>query len=139
MKAIYLLIMTVLFSVKMYAQAATKADSSILALKAYCERQTRPSALMREENVQGVLILGFKVDSNKKISDIHFLKPLTIQYDSEAIRVLRSYTKDMSLPPADYSIAVEFLITDGRKPKPIPFDKSLYPNFLFEADIIAIN
>jgi hypothetical protein len=91
---------------------------------------------MTEQNIQGVLILGFKVDSNRKISDTHFLKPLTLEYDSEAIRVLRSYSKDISLPPADYSIAVEFLILHGKKPKPIPFDKSIYPNFLFEVDII---
>ena len=139
MKTGYLTIIALLFFVKVYPQQ-TKADSSVLALKTYLQRRTLPSAEMREKNIQGLVIIGLKIDSNKKIADIHFLKSSTEQYNRNATNVLKSYTKEVLLPPAEYSIAFEFLLLFGKTEiVTIPFDKSSYPNFLFEVDIIYNN
>jgi hypothetical protein len=140
MKTGYLTIIALLSFVKGYSQQIAKADSSVLALKTYLQRRTLPSAEMREQNIQGLVIMGFKIDSNKKMTDLHFLKSSTEQYNSNVTNVLTSYTKEVLLPPAEYSIAFEFLLLFGKTKKvTIPFDKSLYPNFLFEVDIIYNN
>ena len=137
MKAIYLTITALLIFFSAQSQETIKTDSTVAALKTYLARHIRPSAIMMEKNIQGRSIIGFKIDDDKKISYIHFLKPLTNEYDNEVSRVLKLYPQDMLLPPAEYSISVQFLI-EKRKYKSAPFDKSIYQNFLFDLDIVSI-
>ena len=145
MRSIYLTVIALLFFVSVYSQEAkkadsTKANSSVLALKKYLDMRTLPSAVMREQDIQGLVIVGFKIDSNKKITDIQFLKSSTKEYNGRVTRVLTEYTKDVLLPPDEYSIAFEFLLLHGKPEiKTIPFDKSIYQNFLFEVDVIYSN
>lgn len=136
MKAIYLTITALLFFTIAHSQETTKTDSTVAALKGYLAKHIRPSAIMMENHIQGRAIIAFKINDEKKISDIHFLTPLTNEYDDEIERVLKLYPQDMLLPSAEYSISVQFLIKD-REYKSAPFDKTSYQNFLFDLDIVS--
>ena len=136
MKAIYLTITALLIFFSAQSQETIKTDSTVAALKTYLAKHIRPSPIMMEKHIQGRSIIAFKIDDDKKISDIHFLKPLTTEYDNEVSRVLKLYPEDMLLPSAEYSISVQFLI-ENRKYKGAPFDKSVYQNFLFDLDIVS--
>jgi hypothetical protein len=136
MKAIYLTITALLIFTSAHSQETSKNDSTVAALKTYLVKYIRPSPIMMEKHIQGRSVIAFKIGADKKITGIHFLKPLTNEYDDEVARVLKLYPQDLLLPPAEYSISVQFLI-ENRKYKSAPFDKSVYQNFLFDLDIVS--
>jgi TonB family protein len=139
MKALYLTIITLLFFVKAHSQDVVKADPTVEALRIHLAKNIHPSAIALENGVQGRVIITFKIDDNKKISDINIAESLTKECDAEVLRVIKGYTKAVLLPNGVYTIGVQFLIKNRKKSGgDIPLDKSLYQNFLFDISVITI-
>ena len=139
MKPLFLTIIALLFFVKAQSQEAAKTDSTVVALKTYLERKTRPSAPAVEDRIQGTVVIGFKIDDNKNIADLHIVKSFTKDCDGVVLDVMGRYRQPLSLPAAEYTLGVHFLIEGGRrKITTVPFDKSIYQNYLFDVDIKSI-
>jgi len=136
MKTLSLAIIALLFFAKAYSQEPISADSTAVKLRNFFERNTHPPAVAVEDHVQGTVVIGFKVNEDRSITDIQVLKSLNPACDKEALRVFHDYRQPISLAPAEYTAGVSFLrlnkkgISDAA-----PFDKSPYKNFLFEASI----
>jgi TonB family protein len=138
MKRLYLTIIALLFFAGAHAQETAKSDSLVASLKIYLEKNLRPPAVAIENNVQGTVVIGFKIDDNKNITDIQVVKSLSRECDAEALRVFRGYRQPIPLSSAEYTAGITFLIENGkRKKKVIALDKSAYQNFLFEVNVIS--
>jgi TonB family protein len=140
MKTLSLTIIVLLFFVKAHSQETASTDSAIVNLKTFFKRQAHPPAVAVENNVQGTVVISFKIDDDKNITDIHVEKSLSSECDKEALRVFYAYHQPISLPPAEYTVGVTFLMVNkkGLSVTP-PFDKSPYKNFLFEVEIIHMS
>jgi len=137
MKTLYITIITLFLFTGAYAQETAKVDSaSVVKLKTFLSGHILPVAVSVENNVQGVTIVGFKIDENKNITDVHVVKSLSPEFDAEVLREFQKYHQTILLPPSEY-IAGVWLMIDNKKPKqPItPVDKSLYPNYLFDVTV----
>jgi TonB family protein len=138
MKTLCLTIIVLLFFARVHAQETASADSAVIGLKTYLAKNVRPPAIAMENHVQGTVIINFKIDDNKNITDFHVVKSLSRECDAEVLRIFQAYHKPISLPPAEYTSGITFLIESGkRKGKVGLFDKSLYQNFLFELNVIS--
>jgi Gram-negative bacterial TonB protein C-terminal len=139
MKTTCLTIITLLFLAKAYAQETVKMDSTVAALQTYLLKRTLPPAVMVENHVQGTVVVGFKIDDNKNITDLYIVKSFARECDASVLRTMSSYAQTLSLPTADYTAGIHFLIEDSQhKIKTVPFDKSIYQNYLFDVDIRSI-
>ncbi len=139
MKVTCLTIMTLLFLAKTYAQETVKMDSTVGVLQNYLLKNTLPPAVMVENHVQGTVVIGFKIDGNKNITDLHIVKSFTKDCDVSVLRAMSRYAQTLSLPSADYTAGIHFSIEDSKhKIKTVPFDKSIYQNYLFDVDIRSI-
>lgn len=136
MKALCLTVITLLTFIASHAQDTTKTDPAVAGLEKFLLYNIRPVAIAVENNVQGVTVVSFKIDSNKSITDVHVVKSLSREFDAEVLRVFHEYHQSISLPPAEYTVGVWLLLEKRKSKTPMePFDKSLYQNFLFEINI----
>ena len=125
MKTLGLTIIALLFFANAYSQETANSDSAIVNLKTFFERQAHPPAVAVENNVQGTVVISFKVGDNKNITDIQIVKSLSPECDKEAFRVLHAYHQPISLPPAEYTAGVTFLMLNKKGVSDAaPFDKS---------------
>jgi len=141
MKGLYLIIAILLFCMTGYSQfAVSKKDSTINAFKDYLLKKTRYPAVARENDMEGDMVVCFKLGKDKKISEVKIVKGLSPECDSGTLRLIRKFPGTLQLPSKEYTIGLHYIIRkeDGKPDTLIaPFDKKLYKRFLFEADIIA--
>src|ERR1700754_3566396 len=136
MKTLTFIIAAFLFSTKCYAQSLNGADSTVQNFKKYLIKNIRYPAIARENNVQGTLVLTVKLNADKKIENIEFLRHLSVELDSEVIKKVRYYNKTIALPEAKYTIGFNFFIQDVDGDDKIkPIDSNKYINYLFDIDI----
>jgi len=139
MKKLHLTIIALLFFAGVRAQETTKADSAVVSLKKYLTNNVRPPVVAIENHVQGTVVVSFKVDDNKNITDVHVVKSLSKECDAEVLRVFNKYNLPLSLSPAEYSAGVSFVIQNrnsGRKIMTI--NQSPYQNFLFDINVVSV-
>jgi len=137
MKTLHLTIITLLFFAGAYAQEATKADSSVVSLKNYLSKNVHPPAVAMENHVQGTVVVSFKVDDNKNVSDVRVVKSLRRECDAEVLHAFKAYHKALSLSPAEYTAGVSFVIQDGKSERKImTINQGPYQNFLFDLNVI---
>ncbi|WP_426668864.1 hypothetical protein ACPPVU_21875 [Mucilaginibacter sp. McL0603] len=140
MKSVYIIIVASFFSIKAYSQKESpKIDSTIESLRTYLLKNIKYPATELKAYTQGRMIICFKLNKNKMIDDIHFVRHLTSECDSEVLKAIRSYSQALSLPSGEYTIGLQFFILFDGKPdsKIMPFDKDLYKNFLFELNVTS--
>lgn len=141
MKVLYLTIAVLLFCTKGYSQSTVpKSDSTVNAFKSYLVKNTRYPAVARENDVEGDMAICFKLDKDKRISEIKIVKGLSPECDSGTLRLIRKFPGILQLPSKEYTVGLHYIIRkeDGKPDTLIAlFDKKLYKRFLFEADIIA--
>ena|ERR1700749_3503625 len=138
MKKLTFIIASLLFSTACYAQSLNGADSTVQNLKKYLIKNIRYPAVARENNVQGTLVLTVKINADKKIENIEFLRHLSIELDSEVVKKVRYYNKTIALPEAKYTIGFKFFIQDDDGDNKIkPIDGKKYSNYLFDIDIVG--
>jgi len=124
-----------LVGLKGYSQDVINvADTSILSFKTYLEKNIRYPAIAAENDVKGQMLITFKLNNDKKITDVQFVIPLMAECDSAVIKAIRKYSQTLLLPPDEYTIGLHYILSvEGKPDSPvIPFDKKLYRNFLFE-------
>lgn len=139
MKTLSLTIVAILFITKVYAQSANVDSATVVNLRRFFSRNIRYPAIARENDLQGTVVVTFRIDSNQKISDIKIIKSLSPECDADVLRVFLAYRQPLPLSPAEYTAGITFLIEgENHKNKIVPFDKSLYRNFLFEGSIIMV-
>jgi len=138
MKTLHLTIIALLFFAGAHAQETTKADTSVVTLKNYLSKHVRLPAVAVENHVQGTVVVSFKVDDNKNITEAHIVKSLSKECDAEVLRVFKEYHQALSLSPAEYTAGVSFVIQNGRSgPRIMTINQSPYQNFLFDINVIA--
>ena len=139
MQTLCLTIITLLLIGKAYSQQTASPDSAAVAdLKGFLGRNVRPIASTVENNIQGTVVVSFKIDDNKNVTGVQVVKSLTREFEAEVLRVFQAYHQSILLPPAGYTAGVNLDIESRKtKIKPAPIDKSLYKNFLFEVTIIT--
>ena len=138
MKTLHLTIIALLFFAGVHAQETTKADSSIITLKNYLSKNVHPPAVALENHVQGTVVVSFKVDDSKTITEAHVVKSLSKECDAEVLRVFKGYHQALSLSPADYTAGVSFVIQNGKRERKImTINQGPYQNFLFDINVIA--
>jgi len=139
MKALTLILTSLLFSTISHAQSFNSTDSTVLNFKKYLSKSVRYVAVARENGVQGTLALTFKINADKRIQDIELLCHLSAEQDSEVVKKVGNYNKAVALPEAKYTIVLRFFIQgdDEKNNQPEPIDSSKYNNFLFNIDIIG--
>jgi len=141
MKGLYLIIAVLFFCIKGYSQSAiSKRDSTVNAFKYYLLKKTRYPAVARENDVEGDMVICFKLGKDKKISEVKIVKALSPECDSGTLRLIRKFPGTLQLPSKEYTVGLHYRIHNGDEPHyaPIvPFDQKLYKRFLFEADIIG--
>jgi hypothetical protein len=134
----YSIVIGLLLQITAYSQSKTiQTDSSLKDLKKYLKKHVKFPSIELKDYTQGTMILNFEIKNDQKIGKIYFSRHLTNACDSIVIKVLRNFSKKVSLTPDQYSIGLRFLILEDGKPDSgiIPIDKSNYKNFLFELDI----
>ena len=140
MKSLVIIIAVLLFSVTGYSQSKmTKRDSTVAAFKYYVTRYTRYPAVARENDVEGNLVIEFKVEDDK-ISEVKIVKGLSPECDSGTLRLIRKYTGILQLRSKIYTIGLHYRMhKDDGKPDALiePFNQKLYKRFLFETNIIG--
>jgi len=138
MKTLHLTIIALLFFAGVRAQETTKADSSVISLKKYLTNNVHLPTAAIENHVQGTVVVSFKVDDNKNITEAHVVKSLSKECDTEVLRVFKEYHKALSLSPAEYTAGVSFLIQNRNDERKImTVNQSPYQNFLFDINVIA--
>jgi len=138
MKKLHLTIIALIFFAGVRAQEATKADSSVVTLKNYLSKHVRLPAVAVENHVQGTVVVSFKVDDNKNITEAHIVKSLSKECDAEVLRVFKDYHQVLALSPAEYTAGVSFVIQNGKSGRKImTINQSPYQNFLFDINIIS--
>ena len=138
MKKLHLTIIALLFFAGVRAQEATKADSSVISLKNYLSKNVHPPAVAMENHVQGTVVVSFKVDDSKTITEVHVIKSLSKECDAEVLRVFKGYHQAMSLSAAEYTAGISFVIENGKSGRKImTINQSPYQNFLFDINIIS--
>lgn len=138
MKIVYLIIITLSFSIKTYSQQVPiKTNPTVDSLKSYLSKNIKYPAIEVKNYTQGSMIISFQLNENKRISDVHFVRHLTSECDSEVLKVIKNYSHVLSLPSDKYTISFLFLLLDDGKPDSeiTPFNGDLYKNFLFELKI----
>jgi hypothetical protein len=139
MKTLTFIIAVFLFSTACHAQNLADTDSTVQNFKKYLIKNIRYPAISRENNVQGTLVLTVKINADKKIENIEFLRHLAVELDSEVIKKVRYYNKTIALPEAKYTIGFKFFIQDDDNgvDKIKPIDSTKYSNYLFDIDIVG--
>ena len=138
MKKLHLTIIALLFFAGVRAQETTKADSSVVSLKKYLTKNVHLPAAAVENHVQGTVVVSFKVDDNKNITEAHVVKSLSKECDAEVLRVFKEYHKALSLSSAEYTAGVSFVIQSRKSGRQImTVNQSPYQNFLFDINVIA--
>ena len=139
MKKLLLTIIALLFFVGARAQVMTKTDSVVVNLKKYLTSHVLPPAVVIEDHIEGTVVVSFKVDESKTITDLRVVKSLNKQCDAEVLRAFRSYHEALSLSPAGYTAGVSFVIQDGKSErKTVTLNQSIYENFLFDLNVVLI-
>ena len=141
MKALYLAISVLLFCTKGYSQSAiVKGDSTVDAFKYYLIRHTRYPIIALENDVQGDMMIEFKLGNDEKISDARIVKSLSRECDSMALLSIRKYAGILQLPSKEYAIGLHYFVIQGETihSDPVPFNPNLYKNFLFETNITFV-
>jgi len=139
MKALCSTIIALFLFTGVYAQEAAKDDSvGVAKLEIFLGNNVRPMAVAVENNVQGTVVVGFKIDSNRNIEGVWIIKSLVREQDLEVLRVFRMYHQPLALPPGEYSAGVGLLVNHPKSKGAVPpVDKSLYKNYLFDYIITA--
>jgi len=141
MKSLYLIIAILLFCMTGYSQSsASKKDSTINAFKDYLLKKTRYPAVARENDVEGDVAICFKLNKDKRISEVKIVKGLSAECDSAVLLSIRKFPGTLQLPSKKYTIGLHYRMQKGDgKPDTLiaPFNQRLYKRFLFEADIIG--
>jgi TonB family protein len=138
MKTLHLTIIALLFFSGAHAQEATKADSSVVSLKNYLSKNVHPPAVAMENHVQGTVVVSFKVDDSKTITEVHVIKSLSKECDAEVLRVFKGYHQALSLSPAEYTAGISFVIQNGKSGRKImTINQSPYQNFLFDINVVS--
>jgi TonB family protein len=141
MKNLCLIIAILLIGVSVNAQSSiSKKDSTVNAFKIYLIRKTNYPAVARENDLQGDVAVCFKVDKNKRISEIKIVKALSAECDSAVLLSIRKFPGTLELHSKKYTVGLHFRIqkTDGFPIAPIsPFNKKLFKRFLFDVNMIG--
>jgi TonB family protein len=139
MKTLTFIVAAFLFSTACQAQNLAVPDSTVQNFKKYLIKNIRYPAVARENNIQGTLVLTVKINADKKIEDIEFLRHLSVELDSEVIKKVRYYSKTIALPEEKYTIGFKFFIQDDDNgaDKIKPIDSNKYSNYLFDIDIVG--
>jgi hypothetical protein len=141
MKELNIILAILLFSTVGYSQSAiTKSDSTIEAFKYYLIRNTRYPAVAAENDVQGDMVIGFKLGKDEKISEVKIVKSLSKECDSAALLSIRKYPGMLLLPSKVYTIGLHYFIIEGETihTAPVPFNSKLYKHFLLETNITRV-
>lgn len=138
MKKLSLTIIALLLFAGVRAQETIKADSAIVGLKTFLLMRTLPIASVVESNVQGTVVVSFKIDDNHSMTEVQVVESLSPAFDAEVLREFKSFHQPILLTPAKYTAGVGLLINHGNTKGSIPpVDKSLYQNYLFDVIITA--
>lgn len=138
MKTLTYIIAAFLFSTAGHAQSFNSTDSTVQNFKKYLTKNIRYLAVARENNVQGTLVLTVKINADKKIESIKFLRHIMVELDSEVIKKVRCYDKTIALPEGKYTIGFNFFIQDEDGDNKIkPIDSNKYNNYLFDIPIVG--
>ena len=138
MKTLHLTIVALLFFAGAHAQEATKTDSSVVTFKNYLSKHVHPPAVAMENHVQGTVVVSFKVDDSKTITEVHVIKSLSKECDAEVLRVFKGYHQALALSPAEYTAGVSFVIQNEKSGRQImTINQSPYQNFLFDINVVS--
>ena len=132
-KNLYLAVIALLIVTGVHAQETAKFDSTNLKVSKILFKYFHPRAASKDNPVQDTVVVQFKIDSNKKITDASILRSLDPEHDAEVLNIFKTCDQTIPLNPAEYTVAVRFVVRNG-KPSDSPklLDQKLYKNFLFE-------
>src|ERR1700749_3650670 len=131
MKFIPITLVSLLFCLSVKAQSSAIADSIVKSLKIYLSKNIRYPAVAAENEIQGQLIVSFRLNNESRIDEVQVIKPLFAACDSAVIQALRKYPEKMGIVPDTYTFGVQFILEQQGRPaaKVIPFDKSRSDSF----------
>jgi TonB family protein len=80
----------------------------------------------REKDISGMVVATFRINQDKKISDVKIKKGVSPELDAETIRSISAFNRTLPIKPGTYSMGIDFNIdyADGTKTqKPITIEK----------------
>lgn len=80
------------------------------ALLAYVNKNTKYPEIAIEQEVQGKVVLRFKVDKDGSVSDVKVKKSLSKECDAEAIRVVKTLKRFIPAKQQGHPVAVWFTL-----------------------------
>jgi len=87
-------------------------------LNKYISRHVKYPASARKSKLVGSVVVKFDVTEDHKISGINLVKGVGSGCDDEVLRVLKTYSGEISTNPGNYKLAITFTLDGIDAPKP---------------------
>lgn len=107
-------------------QLDTVAKSQFADMLKQVAQTVRYPKSSREKDITGMVVATFRINQDKKISDVKIKKGVSPELDAETIRSISAFNRILPVKPGTYSMGIDFNIdyADGTKTqKPITLEK----------------